>query len=132
MSQHEDEIVKINLDFYEAFNASDIDKMKSLWSQAHPVSIIHPGCNLIFTYDEVIKSWAHIFSSENMPSIKADIIMVNFVDRMAFVVCTEDLEETVLMATNIFVYEEPNWKMIHHQAGPLNQQISASHDEVLH
>ena len=132
MNNPEEAVIALNESFYVAFNEANLELMHEIWSEQHPVSVIHPGCNLIFNYDEVMKSWAHIFSADKMPEIKQQTMLVNFVDRMAFVICSEDLGEGILIATNIFVYEDPDWKMIHHQAGPLNQQIASSHDEVLH
>ena len=40
----------------------------------------------------------------------------------AFVICYEEIEGAVLIATNLFVREGPGWKMTHHQAGPVAVQ----------
>ncbi|MBT4674150.1 MAG: SnoaL-like domain-containing protein [Rhodospirillaceae bacterium] len=36
----------------------------------------------------------------------------------AFVICTEDLGAATLIATNIFVAEDGEWRLVHHQSGP--------------
>ena len=38
---------------------------------------------------------------------------------VAIVVCEEELRDGSLAATNLFVREEGNWRMMHHQASPI-------------
>ncbi|HEY8013978.1 MAG TPA: DUF4440 domain-containing protein, partial [Dongiaceae bacterium] len=51
----------------------------------------------------------------------------------AFVICYEEIEGAVLIATNLFVREGRSWKMTHHQAGPVatpSEEEEESSDEV--
>ncbi len=36
----------------------------------------------------------------------------------ALVICTEELTEGSLVATNVYVREEEGWRLSHHHAGP--------------
>jgi hypothetical protein len=38
------------------------------------------------------------------------------------VICFEEIMNTFLVATNVFVREGRVWKMVHHQAGPTSAQ----------
>ncbi|WP_276603288.1 nuclear transport factor 2 family protein [Nannocystis pusilla] len=38
---------------------------------------------------------------------------------MGYVICAQTIGDTELVATNIFVREDGEWKMVHHHAGPV-------------
>ena len=50
---------------------------------------------------------------------------------MAFVVCEERLPGGVLVATNVFVREDGDWKICHHHAAPVARPIVRRSPESL-
>lgn len=117
MAADEEAAIAANAAFYKAFAAADFAAMDSLWARRAPVACIHPGWGLLAGRREVLESWRRIF--DNVPP---DIICHHprafLLGSTAYVVCLEIMPQGVLIATNIFVREDGEWRMVHHQAGP--------------
>lgn len=124
-----DAVLFANEAFYRAFADRDFDAMDSLWSVSAPVCCIHPGWEAIYERDDVIESWRAILSGGTPPAITCVAPRVYFYGDAAFVVCFEEINGDLLIATNYFVREEGLWKMVHHQAGPTRAVLPESPDE---
>ncbi|MDX1519938.1 MAG: nuclear transport factor 2 family protein [Gammaproteobacteria bacterium] len=131
MNEKKESVITANEDFYRAFDSSDMVLMESLWSAKHEVSVVHPGWDLLTGLGEVLMSWRQILKNASFKHISCDNVWVNLVDDIANVICIEHLDDVELIATNIFVLEEQTWKMIHHQAGPLNHDLEQYVDEAM-
>lgn len=107
-----------NSAFYAAFAARDLEAMDAIWSSREPVSCIHPGWSMLIGRDAVMASWQSILSNPNAPRISAHNASARTFDSIGYVICHEALQEGFLIATNIFVREGGEWKLLHHQAGP--------------
>ncbi|UQA54655.1 nuclear transport factor 2 family protein [Polyangium aurulentum] len=119
---HGDEalILAANDAFYGAFARRDVDAMETLWARNIAVACIHPGWEVLRGRGEVMASFHAILASPNAPPIKADHAQVTLLGGdVAIVVCTESIDGTELVATNLFVREDGSWKLAHHQAGPI-------------
>ena len=46
--------------FYAAFASADIGTMENLWAVEHPVSVIHPGGDIVTGRTNVLESWKAI------------------------------------------------------------------------
>lgn len=104
--------------FYTAFGAGDTPAMDACWSQHEPVLCTHPGWLPIHGRDDVMQSWKQILEN-GPPSVRWSDGQVAIVRGVALVTCTEWLIDATLVATNIFVWEEASWKLVHHHASPL-------------
>lgn len=108
-----------NQRFYEAFAAADYAAMDELWAKVAPVTCVHPGWTPLVGRDAVMESWAAILESATPGELShADAEAFVGAD-MAYVVCSETIGEAELIATNVFVLEDDDWKLVHHQAGPV-------------
>lgn len=119
MSQDERQsVAAANRAFYRAFAERDYAAMDRLWAQKSPVACIHPGWPPIFQREHVMASWRGILgNAEQQPLTCADErVLVN--GDTAIVICTEKVADSLLVATNVFVREDGEWRMVHHQAGP--------------
>ena len=103
--------------FYLAFANQDFEAMRSVWAKKATVTCIHPGWDVLSDRDEVLESWEDILSSPNATHIICKNPMVRVNGEFAYVICHEVLDQGYLVATNIFVQEDGQWKMVHHQAG---------------
>ena len=72
--------------------------------------------------------WSAHEHAVHLPAIYPQAASVHLWGDTALVICEESFREGRLVATNIFVREADDWRLLHHQAGPLNP--SADIDDV--
>jgi ketosteroid isomerase-like protein len=128
----EQAVLGANDAFYLAFSNKDMTSMQNLWSDNHDVAVIHPGWPPLLGHDAVRSSWKRILEGGMSPAISCHDAKANILGDTALVICTEMLADTELIATNVFVKEESEWKMIHHQSGPLPVLNMTSESDSLH
>jgi len=117
---HDDlDVLAANAAFYRAFADHDADAMEALWAQRDAVACIHPGWQALHGRDEVMASWRSILDGPDAPEISCSHAAVYASDDVAFVVCVEKLQGGMLAATNVFMREAGEWRMVHHHAGPI-------------
>ncbi|MBL8642714.1 MAG: nuclear transport factor 2 family protein [Rhodospirillaceae bacterium] len=128
-----DAVLFANSAFYTAFSTRDLEAMDEAWSSAKPISCIHPGWNILYGRDEVLRSWHGIMRNPNSPKVKTHNERVVICGEMAVVTCVEELNgRQFAIATNVFVKEGHTWRLVHHQAGPANvdpASLEPSEDE---
>ena len=106
-----------NDNFYLAFNSRDMVQMSDLWSVAYPSVCIHPGWAPLLGRVAIVESWDNIFKGQ-----QAGIQIVCHSPRvfsqgdLFSVICFEQLPAGWLVATNNFVIEAGNIRMVHHQS----------------
>lgn len=106
--------------FYNAFAERDMEAMVALWSQQAEVGCIHPGWPPLFGLQAVLDSWERILSNPASPEIETAGAEAMCWGDVGIVICYEKVEETYLVATNTFVREGKNWRLVYHQAGPVS------------
>ena len=112
--------------FYLTFTTRDMEAMDAIWSERENVTCIHPGWPPLRGRDSVMKSWRDILANSEAPEILCDNAYAYIDGAWGYVLCTEILARGQLAATNIFVFEDTAWKMVHHQAGPMPAPTSES------
>ena len=103
--------------FYLAFSAKDASAMDRIWARRHPVVCIHPGWPALLDREAVMESWERILSNPDAPAIVPHHARAFVMDRLVMVVCYEALGSQMLTATNLFVSEDGEVRLVHHQAG---------------
>ena len=121
-----DAVLTVNAAFYSAFAERDYDAMDEVWARQAPVACVHPGWPPITGRDEVLASWRQILGNAGAPAVKCLSPEAFFCGDAIFVICYEQIDEALLVATNIFVRESGIWKMVHHQAGPTSGETEAA------
>lgn len=125
------ELLAVNQAFYDAFGAGSYDVMESLWARKPEVSVIHPGAEVIHGRREVLDSWRLILQAGQESRMNCKSPRAFMHEAFAYVTCIEAFPEGELTATNIFIREEGEWRMVHHQAGPLTV-AEPGEDRILH
>lgn len=118
MSQ-EPAVLFANEAFYVAFTIRDIRSMDELWSRSLPVTCIHPGWQPLIGREAVMESWVGIFGNPGSPGVELREPRAFVYGDLAQVICYEVMEEATLVASNLFVREGSEWKLVHHQASPV-------------
>ncbi len=133
MSVDEVEVLAQNRAFYAAFRQRDLDSMDGLWAQRAKVSCVHPGWQPLRGREQVMASWRAILGQASVPQIRSEDASAHVFGDTAFVLCEELVGEGRLVATNVFVREEGDWRLVHHQAGPMAPEAEeeASDDHSL-
>ena len=116
-----EQVMAANEAFYAAFNQKDADAMEAIWSRREDITCIHPGWNLLKGRDEVLESWRGILENPNQARIVVGGASVMLLGDNALVLCRELVGGSPLAATNFFVREGGDWKLLHHHSGPVAQ-----------
>lgn len=119
MPQDDLDVLAANAAFYRAFADRDADAMDALWAQRDAVACVHPGWQALHGRDEVMASWRSILDSPDAPDISCARAAVYATGETALVICVEKLQGGMLAATNVFVRESGEWRIVHHHAGPI-------------
>ncbi|HKJ71441.1 MAG TPA: nuclear transport factor 2 family protein [Gammaproteobacteria bacterium] len=118
MSEPYGAVLFANQAFYHAFNSRDADFMDRIWARHAPVACIHPGWDPLVGREAVMESWRQIFANTTGGTLQAQEERTVVSGDHAYVLTYEVIGEQPLIATNLFVREEGEWRMVHHQAGP--------------
>ncbi len=116
-------VLAANEAFYRAFNQKDLDAMDDAWAKSDDISCVHPGWNVLQGRDAVVESWHAILSNPEQPRIVVGSASVTISGEVAVVVCRELVAGSPLAATNVFVREAKEWKLLHHQSGPVSRIV---------
>ena len=92
------------------------------------MACIHPGWDVLRGREEVIASWRAILGS-GAPPVRCVRASASVLGDSAFVVCSEAIEGSELVATNVFVREDGRWAMIHHHGSHLIARPGAADDD---
>lgn len=109
--------------FYTAFGDADQQSMTKLWSKKAEVTCQHPGWEPLIGYKAVLDSWSRILTGPDTPPVEhfGAQAFVMAEGKAGYVLCFEKIGEHYLSATNIFVMEQGDWRMVHHQATPTHK-----------
>ena len=119
-AQTEEAVLRANDAFYEAFGARDTAAMDELWATSCEVHCVHPGWPPLSGRDAVMESWLGILEGGEAPAIRHHSPRATVFGDAAVVICLEVIPGAVLVATNAFVQERGDWRMVHHHAGPIS------------
>lgn len=112
------ELLFANEAFYHVFRGRDLAAMEALWAWRAPISCVHPGWQALMTRAAVMESWDGILSNPKAPNVDCRGARAHLLGELGVVLCYEIIGRSVLTATNIFLREDGDWRMIHHHAGP--------------
>lgn len=117
----EQQLLAANAAFYAAFAARDMGAMEALWASGVEVTCVHPGWNILSGREAVLESWEAILANPVQPRIVSAGASVRLIGGTAIVTCRELVATTPLTATNVFVRERDQWRLVHHQSGFVTQ-----------
>jgi len=119
--------LRANERFYRVFAAGDAKQMDAVWSAGTDVLCTHPGRPALVGRAAVMQSWRAMLAQA--PEIACSHAQVSVIRGVAFVTCVEHIGQAALTATNAFVWEDGEWRLVHHHAGPLAEMHAESDAE---
>ncbi len=119
-------VLSANATFYRAFSEGDYAAMSDLWARRAPVACFHPGSPALVGRPAVLESWRQILGGSPGFALRCDQPVAHVVGDAAIVTCYEgsDDDPAHLAATNVFVFEDGTWRMVHHHAGPMSRPVA--------
>jgi limonene-1,2-epoxide hydrolase len=114
-----DDLLRANEAFYDAFATRDIEAMDELWARGVPVVCVHPGWPALEGREEVMSSWREILLGGSSPDVSCESPRASIYGDVGLVVCIERIDDSALVATNVFLAQSGVWQLVHHQGGPL-------------
>jgi ketosteroid isomerase-like protein len=118
-SSRETAVLAANQSFYHAFAEGDADAMVALWAREHAIACTHPGRAPLQGREAVLASWAGILGSAEAPDVRISRACAIVVGEAALVTCIEHVGGAELAASNMFVLEGGEWRLVQHHAGLL-------------
>ena len=123
----EEPAIAANEKFYKAFNARDLDAMKSVWSSQGNLICVHPGWSPLNGFKPIMESWQGIFKNSGNMDIQVSDITVTASEDLDWVSCVDQIYTIAsngvlaskVFSTNLFQINEGSWKMIMHHASPM-------------
>ncbi len=120
---HPNEALFANEAFYLAFNQKDITAMRLVWSNSQPLVCLHPGWPALVGRDAVLDSWTSILANPgqlgvSMYGAQATPLKGDSGASSVLVVCYEQVGQTIMVASNLYLEEQGMAKLVHHQSGP--------------
>lgn len=127
-----DPVRAANAEFYRAFEALSIEAMDAVWAQADDVRCIHPGWPALVGWEAVRKSWLAIFQAASYMEFNVTDLRAWISGDLACVFCHENIVtfqegqevRTVVLATNVFRYQDDRWRIVLHHGSPIITQPS--------
>lgn len=118
-------VLAANEAFYAAFSRGDLTAMSKLWATEAMVTCAHPGMQILQGRDAVMKSWSALLRVPPSMALNCFSPRVQVLGSSAIVICYECAGEgpAHLAATNVYVREGGEWKMMHHHAGPMQRPV---------
>ncbi len=115
--------------FYRAFEQSDFELMTTVWSDNEDVECIHPMSERLSGIKAVQESWRSMFKDPLDLSIRilsqrstlSETLAVHVVNEYLTLVDGDSIQQSVVLATNVYQLSETGWKMIVHHASPSTQ-----------
>lgn len=107
--------------FYLAFSTRDFEAMEQLWAHEAPVVCIHPGWPALNDRASIVNSWKSILQNPATPAVTQRQARAFIWGSLATVVCYEEIQGDILAASNSFLFEDGQLRMVFHQASPCGQ-----------
>jgi uncharacterized protein (TIGR02246 family) len=118
-----------NTEFYAAFEASDLARMRGVWMDDDSASCVHPGWRLLRGTSRIMRSWAVIFANTPYIQFFLSDVDITVLGDVAVVRCVEGIltslaereSDASVAATNVFVRHDDGWRLWLHHGSPVAQ-----------
>jgi ketosteroid isomerase-like protein len=121
------DVLTANHGFYRAFEKRDINAMGAVWSKTTEAVCIHPGREPLKGWEQIRTAWEEIFGVTDYLEVKANVVALNVIGNVAYVVLAEDILqvaqgdriEAKSIATNVLERMAGGWYVVLHHGSPI-------------
>jgi uncharacterized protein (TIGR02246 family) len=120
--------------FYAAFAHCDIKAMDAIWANDGAICI-HPGSPALVGREAVMRSWANMLLNAEPPHVRIEVLSRTVCKNLAVHVVEEHItagygdsaNASMVLATNVYRYEDNGWRLLEHHASMPRLQGSGTH-----
>lgn len=128
-------IEELNVEFYAAFEAGDLDRMAHVWAEdkeaGGSVVCVHPGGPMVRGRGPVLRSWALIMANTSYIQFVLTDVMTQISGDFAVLTCAENIITAAdddgagfaaggaVATTNAFVRTGDGWRLWLHHGSPV-------------
>ena len=136
----EQAVLEANQRFYQALSEMDADAMEQIWLHEPWVRCIHPGWQLLSSWDDVRESWRQIFRSTGSHQVEASEVKVRLFGELAWALCLERITSrpdsgnpiSLAQGTNLFLRTPSGWRMVLHHASVVPFEMPPETSTTVH
>lgn len=124
----QDSVKAANEEYYQAYNARDIEAMDRIWAKNVAVACIHSSYPKLSSREDVLKSYRVIFDVPNLPQLIHQQDTITVTGDTALVTAYETWAggKNTYAATKVFVREDGEWRLVLHHSSPVTQRVMRS------
>jgi ketosteroid isomerase-like protein len=112
-------LLAANREFYRSFAAQDAAAMAQHWARRTIILCTHPGVPPQVGHGAVMDGWRTLFRCKTTRDIRYRSEQAVLLGDTAIVLCVEELPGGQLAASNVFVREDGEWRLIHHHVSKI-------------
>jgi ketosteroid isomerase-like protein len=116
---------EIELQFYEALQRGDIERLMSVWSDDEEISCVHPGGPRVVGAGAIRAAFDAMFANgtinarpEKVRRLQTHSCAVHSVLEHIHVMTTEGPQSAWVVATNVYLKTAQGWRLVSHHASP--------------
>jgi ketosteroid isomerase-like protein len=119
---HTAEVLKVNSNFYKAFEERNLQALSDTWAHVQEVWCTHPGWPALHGWHRVEESFRNILNGAGPPQFVLSEIRVETSANTAWVTLEENLlgpNLSTVTTVNVFKKTDGKWLMYGHHASPV-------------
>jgi ketosteroid isomerase-like protein len=119
---HNAEVLKVNSNFYKAFEERDLQGLSDTWAHVQEVWCTHPGWPALHGWERVEESFRNILNGAGPPQFVLSEIRVETAENTGWVTLEENLlgpNLSTVTTVNVFKITDGQWLMYGHHASPV-------------
>ncbi|MEO8059990.1 MAG: nuclear transport factor 2 family protein [Burkholderiales bacterium] len=116
---------EIELQFYEALQRGDIERLMAVWSDDEDISCVHPGGPRVVGAGAIRAAFDSMFANgtidarpERVRRLQTHSCAVHSVLEQVRVMTAEGPQSAWVIATNVYVKGAQGWRLVAHHASP--------------
>jgi ketosteroid isomerase-like protein len=116
---------EIELQFYEALQRGDIERLMACWSDEEEITCVHPGGPRVVGALAIRSSFESMFANgainarpEKVRRLQTHACAVHSVLEVVQLMTNEGPRSAWVVATNVYLHSVQGWRLVSHHASP--------------